>query len=281
MFEIFLAIVFIILAIGSYTDLKTREVPDWVSYSGIIAGLGLRLLWSAAEWNPEYILNGILGFTIFFGLACAMFYLGQWGGGDSKILMAMGALLGVDLSFNHPMIAFLINLLFIGGLYGFAWMIFLGLKNSKKVLKESKNLLKTKHAFWGKLLSILFLIVFTLLALITKDNTLRIPALLLAILPLFSTLTILFTKAVEKTVLIRKVPISVLTEGDWVLSTIKHKGKLICSEKDLGISKKQINQLKRFKIKSVIMKEGIPFIPGFLIAYITTLLVGNIIFLFI
>ena len=38
---------FIALFIGSITDLKTREVPDWVNYGLVISGLGLNLLFSA------------------------------------------------------------------------------------------------------------------------------------------------------------------------------------------------------------------------------------------
>ena len=45
--------------------------------------------------------------------------------------------------------------------------------------------------------------------------------------------------------------------------------------KDLGISRQQIERLIRYKkIRKVIVKEGIPFIPAFLIAFILTVMMS-------
>jgi prepilin signal peptidase PulO-like enzyme (type II secretory pathway) len=47
----------------------------------------------------------------------------------------------------------------------------------------------------------------------------------------------------------------------------------------LGIEKKQIEQLirlkKKGKIDTIRIKEGIPFVPGFLLAFIAALVWGN------
>src|SRR3989344_4694131 len=91
------AIAFIALAIASYTDLKTREVPDWINYGLIGIGLSLSLLFSAIYWNFKYFINSVVGLSVFFIIAYIMFYTGQWGGGDSKILMGLGALLGINV----------------------------------------------------------------------------------------------------------------------------------------------------------------------------------------
>jgi len=76
-----------------------------------------------------------------------------------------------------------------------------------------------------------------------------------------------------------------LTEGDWIAKDILVKGKYIAGPKDLGIEKKQIKELIRLyqkrKIKKVLMKIGIPFVPSFFIAYIITLAYGNLVLLFI
>ncbi len=37
---ILLSVALIILIIGTFTDFKTREVPDWVNYSAVAAGIG-------------------------------------------------------------------------------------------------------------------------------------------------------------------------------------------------------------------------------------------------
>src|SRR3989338_7550856 len=81
------SLAFIALLIGSYTDLRTREVSDWVNIGMIGTGFGVNLLFSIIYWKSSFIVNSIIGFGIFFAIAWVMFYTGQWGGGDSKILM--------------------------------------------------------------------------------------------------------------------------------------------------------------------------------------------------
>ena len=86
---------------------------------------------------------------------------------------------------------------------------------------------------------------------------------------------ILFVKAVEKACMLKRVKPSELTEGDWIAKDVIVKNKRICGPKDLGIEKAQIRQLIRLKIKSVIIKVGIPFVPSFLLAFVLTLWIGN------
>ncbi|MEK6938658.1 MAG: prepilin peptidase, partial [Nanoarchaeota archaeon] len=77
------------LIIASYCDLKWREVPDWISYGLIFAALGIRAIFSLSSgW--EIFISGALGFGVFLGLSCLLYYSYQWGGGDSKLLMGMG-----------------------------------------------------------------------------------------------------------------------------------------------------------------------------------------------
>jgi len=80
----------------------------------------------------------------------------------------------------------------------------------------------------------------------------------------------LFVKIVEESCLIKNIPTSKLTEGDWILKD-EYKGKrYLAGPKDLGVSKEQIILLRRYK-KTVTIKEGIPFIPAFLMAFIILL----------
>jgi hypothetical protein len=82
-------------------------------------------------------------------------------------------------------------------------------------------------------------------------------------------------KAVELSCMYKRVKPAVLTEGDWIANDVKVKGKRICGPKDLGIEKKQIKQLIKAKVKSVVIKVGIPFVPSFLLAFLLTLWIGN------
>jgi hypothetical protein len=76
--------------------------------------------------------------------------------------------------------------------------------------------------------------------------------------------------------MIKDLPVKKLTEGDWIHKEVYIGKKLITGPKDLGISREQIEELKKYsakgKIKTVAVKEGIPFIPVFLLAYIATII---------
>ena len=113
--ELFLGVTFLAIAVASYTDIRTREVPDWVNYSLLAFGLGGNLLLSIAMKDFSFILYSIAGAAAMFGIACAMYYTGQWGGGDSKLLIGMGAMLGIPFSLELPYIS-LNGFLIAGGI---------------------------------------------------------------------------------------------------------------------------------------------------------------------
>jgi Flp pilus assembly protein protease CpaA len=272
-----LIVVLFILVVGTITDIKTREIPDWLTYGGVIAGFGLRLIWSAHEWNYIPILEGVIGFIIFFGLACALYYLGQWGGGDSKALMAIGACLGINMDFNHIILAFVINSIWIGGLYGVFWSVGLAIKNWARFKKEFKDKLFFNGIF--RIIPLAFLVILTILSfIITVNLIIQSFIILIAVfVPLLYYMTV-FIKTVEKIAMHKYVSPSKLTEGEWIAKDIVINKKRICGPKDLGISEKQIKELKRLKIKRVLIKVGIPFVPALLLGYLFTLFFGNPLF---
>ncbi|MFC1698070.1 prepilin peptidase [Nanoarchaeota archaeon] len=283
------------LIIASITDLKSREVPDWLNYSMIAAGLGLRLIYTVATLDIMYFMYGLLAFNIFFAAAIAMFYTGQWGGGDSKLLMAIGALFGTAplavsnaLGFYpwytiHFLFSFLINLLLVGALFGLFWSVLLSLKHWDKFFKEFKSQLSGKTQIIKQRVILLSMLIFILIIIFVKDSYFRLLIITLMVVILFAFYLITFVKSVEKTCMLKSVPPEKLTEGDWIAEEVKVNNKYICGPKDLGIEKHQIKQLIKFKkqkkIKLILIKEGIPFVPSFLIAFLITLLSGNLIFL--
>jgi len=272
---------FTALFIGSITDLKTREVPDWVNYGLIISGIGLNLLFSAVYSNSSFIINSIIGLLIFFGIAYIMFYAGQWGGGDSKILIGLGAMIGIDVSSisSQFLFGFFINALFIGAVYGLFWSIFLVFKNKKKFWKEFNKILLQKNVVKAKKIMLLVLALLLIFLFIIKLYHIKILILSLAFIILTTFYLWIFVKAIEKSAMYKLVEPTKLTEGDWIVKDVYFKGKYITGPKDLGISKSQIKKLiefyKKRKIKKILIKEGIPFVPSFLIAFIVTLLFGS------
>ena len=273
---------FIALLIGSITDLKTREVPDWLNYGLIFSGLGINLLVSAMYSNPSFIINSIIGLLIFFGIAYIMFYSGQWGGGDSKILIGLGAMIGLNVSFisSQFLLGFFINTLFAGAAYGILWSFYIAFRNKRKFLKEFTKALNQDNIVRIKQLALLFVIASLVAVFFIKTVYLRILMLSLALLALSTFYLWIFVKAVEKSSMYKLVEPSKLTEGDWIVNDVYVNKRYICGPKDLGIDKKQIRKLIEFykqgKSKKILIKEGIPFVPSFLIAFVITLIFGNL-----
>jgi len=279
-----LGVALIALAIGTFTDLRKREVPDLVNYSLIAIGLFFNLMMSIALMEWSYIINSIAGFAAFFAFALLMFYSGQWGGGDSKMIMGIGALIGLDITFKDIfLINFFVNMLIAGAFYGLLWSIALALMHWKKVLHEMKRYIKTRQIVFARNLLLFSSLVFAAFIFLAKDMLLQLSLAILIAVSIAAFCLWIFIKAVEKTAMLKYISPDKLTEGDWIAEEVKHKGKAICSPKDLGISKKQIRQLinlyKERKIRQVLIKEGIPFVPSFLAGFILTLVFGNILVL--
>lgn len=269
------------LTVASYTDLKTREVPDWLNYSLVSAGLGLGLIYSLIFWQWSYILNSLAGFLIFLGFALLMFYAGQWGGGDSKMLMGLGALIGLDLSFSKfPfLVNFLFNLVVIGGIFGIIWSLALAFKRWRKFKKEFANVLGKKmfRVIRTCLLAGSLILILLFLFFIKRMEIFLLVFLLFVFLVYY---LFAFVKAVEKACMFKFVKPKQLTEGDWIVKNVFIEGKKITGPKDLGISKKQIAKLRKLSPdRDILIKEGIPFVPSFLVAFIITWIFGNLMFL--
>ncbi len=75
-----------------------------------------------------------------------------------------------------------------------------------------------------------------------------------------------FAKAIDEACMIKLVPVKKLTEGDWIYKDIK-VGKRIIKAKWEGLSKEEIILLKK-RYKKVLIRQGIPFSPVFLISYL-------------
>ena len=71
-------------------DLRSRTIPNWLSFSIIIGGFAQSFL-PHATVSPT---DSLLGFGTGFGLTFFIFALGALGGGDVKLLAGVGAWLG-------------------------------------------------------------------------------------------------------------------------------------------------------------------------------------------
>ena len=272
-------VAFIALLIGSITDFQKREVHDYVSYSLIFAGFGISIIYSILT-GTFYILQTVMGFGIGVGLAYAMFYLGQWGGGDSKLLMGLGAVFGFNIfniysifgEKNLLFMLFLINVIIAGAVYGLLFSVYLAIKHRKQFIKNIKVWADKKEIKLARIILLTFTVVSALIIIFLIPQEYKLVFLSIVALLFFIFYIWLFVKIIEESCMIKSIPVSKLTEGDWIYEDVYIGKKYITGPKDLGISKKQINLLKNNKkIKTVLIKEGIPFIPAFLIAFILTI----------
>ncbi len=266
-----ISITLLVLLISSYTDIKTREVPDWVSYAFLSTAVGIRLIFSL-EYSWSILLSGLLGFFVCFLLAHLLYYTRQWGGGDSKILMGMGASIGITYPFtpaSFNLLLFFIFLLFVGAIYGLIWMCILAFRNSTLFLKTfSQKLNQHKH------IQYLIIILTFLSIIISLFSPLFWPFVIL--IPLFFYL-LLAVSCIEEHFFHIQKPILHLTEGDWLAQTISINNRTLFQPKTL--EKSDITTLQNLhsqhKLSAVLIKEGIPFLPSFLFAYIIIILLTN------
>ncbi|MCK5629544.1 MAG: prepilin peptidase [Nanoarchaeota archaeon] len=279
------------MIIASIHDIKTREVPDWLNYSLIFSGFSIRLIYSLITSDWWFLLYGIAGFAALLGIGLIMFYAGQWGGGDSKMIMGLGALLGIDfmhyqtLFAESMLIGFFINMLFIGAAYGLLWSITMAAARWKGFAKEFSSIRKTKKFMLTQRVSWIIILAVLVSLFFLPDQTFRMILITFAFMLLLLLYLWPFVKSVENICMYKMVTPDKLTEGDWIAEDINVAGELICSPKDLGIEKKQITKLiklaQKGKIQEIRIKEGIPFVPSFLISFVITLIWGNLLVLLI
>ena len=85
-----------------------------------------------------------------------------------------------------------------------------------------------------------------------------------------------YVKAVEKACLYKYVKPRQLTEGDWVEEDILISNRVIYKAKNTGIEKEDIQKLVKARVKKVLIKEGIPFLPPFFLGTAAAVLQLNI-----
>jgi len=278
-------IAFIALLIGSMTDLRKREVPDYVSYSLIVFAFASSIFYSIIKGDYIYIAQTAMGFLIGIGIAYAMFYLGQWGGGDSKLIMGLGAVIGFNAFVifgekNYWLVILLILIVLVGAIYGLFWSIYLAIKHRKEFRKALIDISRKKNILLMRRIAMGSLIVFAAIAIFMIPEEFKLMFFVLIAAAFFMFYLWLFVRVIEQGCMVKDVSISVLTEGDWIYRNVYIGKKYVAGPKDLGISREQIALLKKYekqgKVKKITIKEGIPFIPAFLIAFILTIMLYSL-----
>jgi prepilin peptidase CpaA len=115
----------LIVVAGVY-DMLYRRIPNWLTLSGVLAGLGLNTF--IYQGWPGLRLS-LLGLGVGFGAYFTLYSLRAMGAGDVKLMAAIGALVGVRDWFG----IFVITAI-VGGFAGLAMAAIRG---------------RTKRTFWN------------------------------------------------------------------------------------------------------------------------------------
>lgn len=278
-------------------DLKTTEIPDEISYVMVIVALLVHGYLSLTTGNVDPIVSSVSVGLVLFAFGYALYHLGQWGGGDVKLLAAIGALIPGNeivaplqksyLIFPWP-VSYLFNVFFVGAIYMLVYATVMAFRHPKvftdlhKELKKSRKVLTYGSA---AMLLVLMALNWTFYQNLQAMNLFPpfMPAtntvdmfrsiLIASLAPLGLTMGFFvlwkFIRSVEAKAFKRRIPVKELRVGD------------VLEESKLweGITEQELNMIKRSRKNSVSIKEGVRFAPAFPLAILFTLYYGDAILL--
>lgn len=246
---------FSLLFIESLFDLHSQDVPDIFAWIGIGGGLLLHGLYSWNTGDFTAISWSLTIGTIFSGYGWWAYYQGYWGGADAFAMGILGfaaptALNGsnglhiMDLIFNVLIAALIITVVF--SIY--------------KFYKSDISLSEFKTSIIQSEENISFLIILSgfvgLLASFAGLN-----GLFYFLVGVFFVFMYYFFKFIEDYVMVHEVKVEDL-EGGEVPAPNQGLG-----DKIKGL---EIEEVKELDIETLKVREGVPFIPVFLIALVLT-----------
>lgn len=276
------------LLITSWIDIKTHEVPDYLTYTLVAAGICFAAVSSLVARDLTVVWS-VLGALIGFGIGALLYYTGQWGGGDAKLLMGVGAILGFNATWFAriaegaviPMPAFVWFLAFTlvgGAAYGIVWMLVILARNPRVFWKAYIERLRSLQ--WPRAVVLgasAVLIALSAYVAYRFSVVLAVPVFVLAALVYCAFYFTVAVQVVEVALMRKRVKPKALTEGDWVIGGLRVGRSQIIPTGTVSVSLKQIALArKKAPRTTVTIKTGIPFVPSFLIAYVALLVLRSL-----
>lgn len=277
-------------SVAAAWDLKTTEIPDQIPYVMIGIALLVYGYQSIVEWSYKPIANSVAVGAALFGFGFVLYYFGQWGGGDVKLMSAIGFLLPdmgavspifpeLYLWFPFP-VSYLFNVFFVGAAYMLAYALILALLNRKIIHEFKRDVKASANMIIAASVALFIVFVFINWYFATR---LRFPQsqpsqyliLVNSVVPLAVTVGFLlvwkFVRAVENIAFKKRIPLRRLKVGDVLLD----------SKVWDGVTEKDIRRIRRSKKRYVWIKEGVRFAPAFPLALLFTIYLGDaVLFLF-
>ena len=122
----------LLVVVAAFLDLRDRRIPNWLTASGMVAGLAI----NTYQYGSVGLKNAALGLLVAFAIYTLLFALRAMGGGDVKLMAAVGAFTGAEAWLKIFLITSVVGgviaimtLLFRGGWKGTARNIGMILKN--------------------------------------------------------------------------------------------------------------------------------------------------------
>lgn len=274
MIDLFLiAFATIALAYTTYTDMRSKVVPDNIVYGMIGLGVVLRIIQAIIYGLPS-LQPIVVGLVIYSLLGVIFYRFRGWADGDLGMFLVVALFLPTNTLAPWPtFVSFLVNMSIIGTIYGLGYTLFLAFRPD--IFKD-----------WTGKMSSPVILGSAVLALVCGGAT-QISG--LTFIPGFFVGAILIPLSLvvnnlEK-FMQRWVTASELETGDWVLQDVVVGKKVIISKGNPGLTQEQIGLLKNLsksrKVKKILIKDGIPFVPVFLFSYLASSFYGDIIYKFV
>lgn len=270
--NLFLIVIGVIWIIGAIIqDFRKREVDNIWNFSLIGIALAYRLGVSIFNGNYWFFMNGVFGFLIFLALGNAFYYSRLFAGGDAKLLISLGAIMPLSYAwiFNFEIFGIFILLFLLGGsVYGIIYSFVLITRNWEKFKQEFARFSEKYKRMY--IISFAFAIIIMGILFLMGETRLFLIGLIFLLFPVL----FVFSKAIEESCLVKKIPAQKVTVGDWLYEDVWIGRKLIKAKWE-GVSKKDLGLIRKCK-KKILVKQGIPFTPSFLIGFIGLLIWENL-----
>ena len=110
-------------AFAALCDLRTKRLPNWLTLPAFLAGLTFHVVHGAVDQGLGGAWDGLLfamgGFATGFGALLVLWLVGGGGGGDVKLMGALGAWLGTMLTLQVFVVSAVLVLLFAVGVLAY------------------------------------------------------------------------------------------------------------------------------------------------------------------
>ena len=250
----------ICLLIASIWDLLTTEVPDEIPYFMVFAGIVYWFVYGVITGEFIGLGYSLLFGTVLLGTGLILYMKGQWGEADAWILAAIGYMIPF-IGKQIFMFDYMLNFLIVSSVFTIIYSISLGFLNKQVFPVFMKNIRKWLKIIWiAPLIFIIPIVVFIGMFDI-------MPFICLGAVVFLVELFWIYAKTIEKKILKREIQTKELKAGD-VLEDMKW----------IGLRGEDVRKIQEQK-ERVVIKEGLRFVPVFLITFLVTIFYGNIFFM--